>query len=320
MKSFGKTLKIFVMGEDPRALKTVELSNWTGLAFIGSRGHLSHVKERPELREPAIYILLSESGEGSDGLTAFYVGETDNFSKRLAEHVQEKDWWDQFVVFVSKDNNLTKAHVKHLEKELHDLAKSSVGTLKIMNSNAPGGAKLPESDLSSMAVFMENMRFVLETLSLSYFPSGEDSEENSEIMATARRPLDVTSLEGVTFYMTHPKDVGLVAGQPHCGKMIVRKEMYVLLPGSYIRRVPHDSFKNHQSYFSLWEQISKSDRVEKTDNEILLRTTKEIEFRSPSAAGAIVRGRSTNGRENWLRVADGKSLAACEAEEVKKTA
>jgi hypothetical protein len=109
---YGKTLKIFVMGKEPRSLKSVELVNWTGLAYLGRREHLAQARKRDELNEPAVYLLLSDGAEDS-GAIDIYVGETDNFAERLNSHAQTKPWWSQFIVFVSKDKNLTKAHVNN---------------------------------------------------------------------------------------------------------------------------------------------------------------------------------------------------------------
>ena len=96
---YGKTLKIFVMGKEPRSLKSVELVNWTGLAFLGRREHLGQARKRDELNEPAVYLLLSDGAEDS-GSVDIYVGETDNFAERLNNHAQTKPWWSQFIVFV----------------------------------------------------------------------------------------------------------------------------------------------------------------------------------------------------------------------------
>ncbi|NJL25223.1 MAG: GIY-YIG nuclease family protein [Calothrix sp. SM1_5_4] len=108
-------------------MKSVELVNWTGQAFIGRREHLKSVKNREELSEPGVYLLLNDGAEAGSAVD-IYVGETDNFADRLTNHVQSKDFWSQFVVFVSKDKNLTKAHVRHLERELFLLAQKAIGT------------------------------------------------------------------------------------------------------------------------------------------------------------------------------------------------
>ena len=71
------------MGNDPRSLKSVELVNWTGQAFIGRRDHLSLVRQRNELSEPGVYLLLGETSEDG-GAIDIYIGESDSFSDRLS--------------------------------------------------------------------------------------------------------------------------------------------------------------------------------------------------------------------------------------------
>ncbi len=44
------------MGSDPKSLKTVELVNWTGQAFIGGREHVNQIRDRKELSEPGVYM------------------------------------------------------------------------------------------------------------------------------------------------------------------------------------------------------------------------------------------------------------------------
>lgn len=302
--SYGKVLKIFVMGKDARSLKSVELVNWTGQAFLGRRDHLSEVKTRSELKEPGIYILLNE-GVDESGAIEVYIGETDNFSERLIDH-SKKPWWNQFVVFVSKDKNLTKAHVKYLEKKLFTLAQNSLGTLSVKNLTAPGGSSLPESDVASMEEFLENIIFVLETLSLTYFsvsPSTEESKLSDEVES---------ALENMQFYLTLPKELG--KNQQLKSHMYVKDGVYILKKGSFIRKHSRESFSHH-SYFPLWEQITKSNAVEESTWPDLYITTRDIEFRSPSGAAAIVRGGQTNGRTDWKRIDDDKQLFECEMED-----
>ena len=107
------------MGEQPSSFKTVELANWTGQAFIGERRHMSEVKKRPELTQSGVYFLLADNPDSD--FTDIYVGESDDFVTRIRQQDNKKDWWTKFVVFISKDKNLTKAHVKYLEKKLHSL-------------------------------------------------------------------------------------------------------------------------------------------------------------------------------------------------------
>lgn len=303
------------MGRDPRSLKSVELVNWTGQAFIGRRDHLSHVRQREELSEPGVYLLLSD-GSVEGGAIDIYLGETDNFADRIANHVQSKDYWSQFVVFVSKDKNLTKAHVKYLERELYLLAHKAIGTLTVKNSSVPSGSSLPESDIAAMTEFLDNIVFVLETLGLGYFPTQFSSSMEENGPAPDRKWSDPSMSNGMEFYITLPRNLVPDGHEQPRAFMQVRDGAYILKAGSMIRSSARESFAGH-AYHDVWANIVKSDAVEKTGFEGILKTTRDIDFRSPSGAGAIARGGQTNGRTEWKRLADDLSLAECELEQIK---
>ena len=321
---YGKTLKIFVMGPDPKSLKTVELVNWTGQAFIGGREHVGQIKSRPELAEPGVYMLLSDDSEDG-GTTKIYIGETDSFQERVVDHLAKKDWWSRFIVFVSKDSNLTKAHVKYLEREIYKLAQLSIGTLKVENVNKPSGSTLPESDEHSMSEFLQNIIFVMETLGLGYFPSSGPVAESDRNETELNSPYEKrewsnpTNHEGMDFYLALPDKIDPSGKEKFRSYMTVRNGFYVLKSGSFIRKESRSSFSGH-AYFNLWEQITKSDAVKVHSNPNLLVTVRDIEFKSPSGAGAIVQAGQTNGKKEWLRTTDDLPLAHCEIAPTTKVA
>lgn len=59
------------------------------------------------------------------GEDAIYIGEAEQVVDRLASHVSGKDRWRELITFTSKDENLTKAHIKYLEARLIDQAQRS---------------------------------------------------------------------------------------------------------------------------------------------------------------------------------------------------
>ncbi|MCO5143899.1 MAG: GIY-YIG nuclease family protein [Oligoflexia bacterium] len=309
----GKTLKIYVMGSTPNSPRSVEMLNWTGFALLGERQHLSAIRAREELCEPGIYLLLSEANE--TGLTNIYIGETEDFSKRIADHSRDKDWWNKLIVFVSKDQNLTKSHVKYLERELYFLAKKSIGNLALQNTKEAGGSVLPEADQSAMQEFLQNMLFILESLGLGYF----SSESNQEAVASHELAIPRSSdpIEGMEFKLAMPKEIAANL----YSKMKIHNGTYVLQKGSFIRREPRDSFEIHNpSYYAFWKQIIESDAVVSSPYQGALETIRDIEFRSPSVVGSICLGRSTNGRTAWRRVSDERTLLDCQADALEDAA
>lgn len=86
-------------------------------------------------------MLVGEEHPDHPGRTAVYVGEGDDVMSRLSRHENTKDFWDRVVFFVSKDENLTKAHVRHLEAKLVALAREANRAI-VLNGNDPEGGRL----------------------------------------------------------------------------------------------------------------------------------------------------------------------------------
>ena len=105
-----------------------------------------------------MYILT-----GSDPLSnapVAYIGEAEIIRDRLRQHKTRE--WVSAIVFVSKDENLTKAHVRYLESRL--LSEATQISRFTLEQNQAGGSKLPESDREDMEVFLERIRQLLPVL------------------------------------------------------------------------------------------------------------------------------------------------------------
>src|SRR5210317_1208784 len=133
------TIKLFLVHGSPSGLRTAELSNWSGKAIAAPRTEISDLLKREELTSPGFYLLTGVEPDSGD--PAIYIGEAENVASRLKGHAG-KDFWNAVTVFVSKDENLTKAHIRYLEGLLIERA-IRVGSAVVMNA-ASSGAKLPE--------------------------------------------------------------------------------------------------------------------------------------------------------------------------------
>ena len=142
------TIKLFLPRGEAKSLRTAEISNWTGKAVAAPRTEFDDLLQRDELDKAGVYIL-----SGTDPLSGSplaYIGEAEIIRERLKQH-KTKEFWISAIVFVSKDENLTKAHVRYLESKLLTEA-SHVGRFTI-EQNQAGGSRLPESDREDMEVF-----------------------------------------------------------------------------------------------------------------------------------------------------------------------
>lgn len=119
------------------------------------------------------------SGTDSEsGKSAVYVGEAESIRDRLRGHL-DKDFWNHVVFFVSKDENLTKAHVRYLEGRLIEQAKLA-GRALVMNGQS-SGSKLPESDREDMEIFLERIHQLMPVLGAdALLPIGSAPEDPAE--------------------------------------------------------------------------------------------------------------------------------------------
>jgi hypothetical protein len=153
------TIKLFLPRGDAKSLRTAEILNWTGMAFAAPRTELDELLAREELDRAGVYILI-----GSDPLTNAphaYIGEAEIIRDRLRQH-KTKEFWVSAIVFVSKDDNLTKAHVRYLEHRL--LTEAARVNRFTLEQNKAGGSKLPESDRGDMEGFLARIRQLLPVL------------------------------------------------------------------------------------------------------------------------------------------------------------
>lgn len=185
------TIKLFLVHGSPSGLRTAELSNWSGKAVAAPRTELAELLVREELASPGFYLLTGVEPDSGD--RAIYIGEAENVANRLKGHAS-KDFWNSATVFVSKDENLTKAHIKYLEGILIKMAIEN-GTSVVMNA-ANSGAKLPESDAAEMDIFLQKCLQLLPVLGVTNFSKivgPESSEEEllyckiKECVATGKR-------------------------------------------------------------------------------------------------------------------------------------
>src|SRR4030042_2303892 len=153
------TIRLFLPRGDAKSLRTAEISNWTGKAVAAPRTEIDELLAREELDKAGVYILI-----GNDPITnapRAYIGEAEVIRERLKQQ-KTKEFWVSAIVFVSKDENLTQAHVRYLENRL--LAEAAQIKTFTLEQNQAGGSKLPESDREDMEVFLARIRQLLPVL------------------------------------------------------------------------------------------------------------------------------------------------------------
>jgi len=273
--SESKTLKIFLLDGEPTGTKIVEMSNWTGKAFIIPRKKIKNILQRKELNSQAVYFLIGENEEGDQSV---YVGEAEEFKKRILQHNNNKDFWNSVICFISKDDNLTKAHVKYIEAVLIEEINKAKRII-IENGNQGGIPKLPESDEADMKTFLNNLRTILTSLGFVFLEDlTKVNEELEEIYFVSQRGANAT--------------------------IKLTNEGYVLQPGSTIVNMETPGAK--KTILQLRKKYLTYKNVAKKD-ENLFELLTPLKFTSPSTVASFVIGHNVNGWEK-LKDKNGKTL------------
>jgi len=159
--STGKTIRIYLADASVSGIRHAEIVNWTGQAISCPRTRFAELKEWPQVQRLGVYFLF---GVDEDlGRDVLYIGEAEIVIDRVSSHISGKDFWSELVTFTSKDDNLTKGHVRYLEARLVQLA-SDAGRYVVKNATSPQLPSLPRADRDAMEEFIEGIRTLLGVL------------------------------------------------------------------------------------------------------------------------------------------------------------
>jgi hypothetical protein len=271
------TLKIFLAFGDPKRLRTAELSNWTGKAVAGPRSEFEKVLAREEALNSGVYFLTGIDPDTNKN--TIYIGEAECIKDRLKNHLS-KDFWNSVTFFITKDENLTKAHIKYIEGRLIEIARQAERSY-VMN-NQGSGAKLPESDREDMEVFLGKMQQVLPVLGVEAFvqTSSRIEEKNIEEILSC-------NIKGhsATGYLT-PNGI-------------------VVLKGSQAVLEERESAAKWPSVLAQRNRLIEDGTLINQGGAYVF--AKDVEFSSPSSAAATIHGGSANGLTAWVN-ASGATL------------
>lgn len=276
------SIRIFVADGDPEGLRIAERSNWVGKTLAFPRSALSQVISRNELEYSGVYLLLgtTECGEGE----MLYVGETEQFRKRLDQHQKggKKDFWTNTLCFTSSTGQLNKAQIRYLEHCLVMLA-AKAKRVSLENAVNPSQPTLSEVDKAEMDVFLSHMLEMLPVLGVTAFEQPATPMQQQTRLFISTKGINAKGYES--------------------------SQGFVVEEGS---QVISDEVPSMPAPMSQLRQELKNRGVLVEGNGCWV-FSQNYSFKSPSSAAAVVMGRSANGRVEW-KTRSGTTLKALQSE------
>ncbi len=281
----GRSLELFFIDGNPDGMLTAEVFNWTGHILVAPRVKIKDALARKEAKHTGVYVLLGD--QGGDSLA--YIGEGEDVSNRIRNHDSAKDWWGKAIIITSAADNLHKAHVKYLESRLIEMA-SAVSAIKLENGTVPARSSLSEAARANMEEFLGTLHIVLPALGITIFqnktrPSHDLAQSSDRISPR--------------FVLETPKhSVNAIAE--------LRGAEFVVLKGSTARQEWASKAHTQHGYKQLHDELVANGVLD--CSTMPARFSENYAFNSPSAAAAIINGRSANGRLEWRLESDGRTF------------
>lgn len=262
-----QTIQIFLPDGSPRSVKIAEMTNRVVQAIFIPRNKLDYVGERNEVRSVGLYFLFGESNESVKPIV--YIGEAEDCYKRLKQHNREKDFWNYAVAITSKTNSFTKSHVKYLEHHSIKIAKE-VNRFYTENSTTPTKPFITESMEADLLDSFDTIKVLLSTLGYPLFESVDKKNiKKSEVLQIKGR--------------------GIIAE----GDLI--DDGFVIFKGSQAKKETTTSC--HEYLITIRNKLRETGIIAESGEVLVFN--EDYVFNSPSTAGGVILGRSTNGWTQW---------------------
>lgn len=289
----GKSIRVYLPDGSVSGIRYAELVNWTGQAISCPRSRLAELREAwPEASKPGVYFLFEN--RFGDVKPLAYVGESENVASRLLTHDRAKEFWNDVVIFTSKDENLTKSHVKYLESVFVVKAKKA-DRYSLENGNLPPESSLPRADRDAMDEFAANAQMVLGVLGHSILEpllkrgiGGTATQATLSVTAEAVTPRNDGA--DLIFTVNELRAVGRVTD-----------EGFVLKAGSQISKKVTDSIPGRVAQI----RTSLIANGKLSDGGAAWVAEEDILLSSSSYAAALVAGTSRSGPQSWRLVTGG---------------
>jgi len=292
-----RSINIFLLDGDPDGVKVAQIAMSTIQAIAFRRNQLRRVRDTfPEIERPGVYVLIG-ADETEPGRLLGYIGESEGVGGRLATHSADsaRSFWNDTVVLVSKDENLTKSHARYVEAALiRAVSDNPRWTLPNANRPSNDAGKLPLPDRVAMDEFIDQTKTLVGALGWDLFKVVRGSVTPAAQAAAAPPPPSPAEAERFSF-RGEGFDAEMKIGPS--GEIIVTS-------GSKARLRTTPTIP--KGTVAMRQMLQERGILKATQDHLNFET--EYTFSSPSAAAAVVTGASANGRVVW-KLPDGRTYA-----------
>ena len=163
--NMATTIYTYLHNDDLSGSRIVSMDDCMCKLYNIKRDDSSFLKDfNAELNKPALYILIHETTKQA------YIGETDDFIKRINQHITKKGFWEEVLVFVgSNEDTLSKTEVQYLEFLAYNKAKETLSYDISENTQAPKNPHMNVMQKGKTDKFFKYVQFLSKFIGCEIF-------------------------------------------------------------------------------------------------------------------------------------------------------
>lgn len=198
----AKTIHTVLYDDVLDGSKIVTMDNCVCQLYDIKRDYDSLIKDSKEnLSKPALYVLLNRSA------CKAYIGETDDFSQRIASHMLKKEFWDEALAFMANDNSLTTTEVRYLESLSYEVAKAAGVYDLSENTQVPKRPYVQSIQEYKIKDFFNYVKLLTKFIGCDVFEKTTSHQQSASFTSAVRKTITVDL--GITSQDLEGRDVKL---------------------------------------------------------------------------------------------------------------
>lgn len=265
-KQKARTVKVLLLEGFANGLVHFDLSNWDGLTYRVPRNSLSYYNQTPESKFAGVYLLFGKNNHSNNQV---YIGQSENLSNRLKEHLSNEDiFWNEAFTFSRKAEGLNNTNIKYLEYSFYNHFNRNQN-YQIINKQAPKKNAISQFDIVDQDAFFKN---AIDLMEIAGYKDINYSNVDGKIDPSEK-----------LFYLNGARGA-IATGKLH-------QNGFLVLQGSKIAQGFSNTHRltNINKFYDLINQKIIENNTFMTN----------YRFDSPSMASTIILGRQSTGLGDW---------------------
>lgn len=234
------TIYTYLHNDDLNGSRIVSMDDCMCKLYNIKRDDSEFLKDfNDDLRKPALYILLNKDKRKA------YIGETDDFNKRISQHLVKKDFWDEVMVFLgSNDDTLSKTEVQYLEFLAYNKASDVKSYDLSENTQSPKQPHMNVMQRGKTEKFFKYVQFLAKFVGCDIF------ERRPNVVLTTTLEAAKPKVLPVTIKYTSDDLKGQTRLSLNGEGKYTKREMVLQIVKQYMKEYPDTTFEELKATFS----------------------------------------------------------------------